>query len=145
MKTINHYNKSQLLNRIQEQWNFKSSPLIHDIPLPLNEVLTQKKTITIPLENLSTEDTYQINHILRKESKHIYFKDAENQLFLSHANDVDVFEEVNAVFFDVHLNWIVCSSIVLLGEGITLTFGGEQLISRLEQTFKDKKEWGNLF
>lgn len=145
MKAINHYNKSQLLTRIQTQWNFRTSPLIHDIPLPLTEAITNVKTITIPLEILTTEDTYQINHILRSQSKQMYFKDAESQLFIGHANDIDIFEEVNAVFFDIHFKWIVCSSIVLLGEGITITFGGEKLIALLKQNFKDKIEWKALF
>jgi len=145
MKTVNHYNHNQLLNQMQSKWKFRIAPLAHDIPIPIYEVLTEVGTITIPLETLTPEETYQINHILRKQSKEIYLQDNEGFLGLFPSNDIDVFEELNAMFFDVHLKWIVCSSVVLSGQGISLTFGGEKLIAILKETFVNKENWITMY
>lgn len=144
MKVINYYNKSQLLKRIHSLWNFKVSPALHDIPLPVEEVATQEKTITIPLNDLTIEEIDKINCILDTLSSHVYVWDLDHQLNVCPSYEVDFYNGVNIMYFDYNLKWVICSSMVLGGAGAILAFGGSELISFLNQTIKGEKEWEYL-
>lgn len=141
MKQIYPYNKAQLLKRIHKKWTFKTAPSRHDIPLPIYHVETQKRCISIPLEVLSVEEYPMINQILRKLSKEIYLKDSQDDMFILNTYELDVFDEVNAMYFDLYFDWVFCLSGISTETGVALVFGGDRLVNQIEAMFKHKKEY----
>ena len=141
MNAIYQYNKIQVLRQIHEKWLFKISPLTHDIPLPILEKSTGIRTLSIPLEALTMEEVNQLRQVLRTLSKEVYLKDNHGDMFLLNTKDLDIFEEINALWIDVHLNWVVAVSIMVSETGVSLTFGGDKLVRHIEHLFRHKKSW----
>ncbi len=145
MNQIYPYNKEQLLRHIHKIWTFKTAPSKHDIPLPLYHVNSKKRCISIPLEILSMEEYVKINEILRTLSKDVYLKDDQENMYAVKTYDLDVFDEVNAMYFDFDFDWVFCLSGIASDTGVALIFGGDKLIKSIEHSFKDKRTYISLY
>jgi len=141
MNAIYQYNKIQILKRIHEKWKFKTSPLTHDIPLPAIDKETGERTLSIPLEALTMDEVDQLRQVLRTLSDNVYLKDNQGDMFLIPTDELDIFEEINAIWIDTHLNWVVGVAIMVAENGVSITFGGEALVKQIEKIFHYKNEW----
>jgi len=137
--------KEEVLAKIHTIWEFRTSSLLHDIPVPIREIATNTQTIYIPEEVLYDEDENEqdgfqvIDQIIQELSAKVYIIEDDDFMFVSYEkSDLSL---PNSIMVDEDFEWIMVSTIVFTGIGIALFFGGEVLIQNVREKLSMHKEY----
>ncbi|MEM6684834.1 MAG: hypothetical protein AAF617_03475 [Bacteroidota bacterium] len=137
--------KEEVLAKINTIWEFETSSLLHDIPVPVREISSNTPTIYIPEEVLYEEDENEqngfeiIDQIISELSSNIYV--VNNEYFTLTNFENSDFYFPNSIIIDENFEWIMVSTIVFTGIGIAIFFGGEQFMKTIQEKLSMHKEY----
>lgn len=142
-RTIEMLSKEEVLEKMNTIWEFETSRLIHDIPIPVREIATNTKTIYMPEEVMDWDiNEYKIiEKITAKLSSNVYIINDKDEVDLVTTEDAFDYLESNIMIIDENFTWIFATTIVFTGIGTALVFGGENFMKEVQEKLSHHKEY----